>query len=156
MISVEVPGVDTFSIEHVVLDVNGTIALDGTIAGGVPERVALLTESATVWMITADTHGVAAETAARLGVSVEIITPGAEDAQKTEFVRRLGARGVVAVGNGANDAGMLGEAAIGVCVIGPEGASGRAVAAADVVVTSIDDALDLLVSPRRLVATLRR
>ncbi len=156
MIDVEVPGVGTFAIEHVVLDVNGTIAVDGAVVASVAEHVGRLSRDVTVWMITADTHGVAAETASGLGISVEIIAPGSEGAQKTAFVERLGASGVVAVGNGANDAGMLAAAAVGVCVVGPEGAAAQAVSAADVVVTSIDDALGLLVTPSRLVATLRR
>ncbi len=156
MIDVDVPGTGTISIEHVVLDVNGTISVDGSLVDGVAEGVETFGGDVTVWMITADTRGTAARTAARLGISVEIIEPGMEDSQKTAFVRRLGASGVVAVGNGANDVGMLTEAAIGVCVVGPEGAAGAAVSAADVVVTSIADALGLLVDPRRLVATLRR
>jgi soluble P-type ATPase len=49
---------------------------------------------------------------------------------------------------------MLREAALGVAVLGPEGLAVRALAAADVVVASID-ALVLLRSPKRLIATLR-
>ena len=156
MITVDVPGLTTLALEHVVLDVNGTIAVDGTLLEGVAEGVAALADDVAVWMITADTHGVAARDAASLGISLKIIERGGEDAQKTEFVRGLGAGAVVAIGNGANDAGMLAEAAVGVCVVGREGAAGLAVAAADVVVTSIEDALGLLAHPQRLVATLRR
>jgi len=62
---------------------------------------------------------------------------------------------VVAIGNGANDAAMLQEAALGIAVLGPEGLAAEALLAADVVVASIEDALDLLLRPHRLVATLR-
>jgi soluble P-type ATPase len=41
-------------------------------------------------------------------------------------------------------------------VIGREGTAAALLGAADVVVTRIEDALDLLLDPRRLVATLRR
>ena len=58
--------------------------------------------------------------------------------------------------NGTNDAEMLREAALGIAVIGPEGASGATVAAADLVCRSINDALGLLRDPRVLAATLRR
>jgi len=51
---------------------------------------------------------------------------------------------------------MVGEPALGIAVVGPEGAAGAAVGAADVVVTDIRTALDLLLRPRRLVATLRQ
>ena len=63
---------------------------------------------------------------------------------------------MVAIGTGANEADMLREAALGIAVVGPEGLAGGALAAADVVVASIDDALGLLVNSNRLSATLRR
>jgi soluble P-type ATPase len=51
---------------------------------------------------------------------------------------------------------MIQSAAIGIAVMGREGLSQEALQAADLVVPSILDALDLLLNPRRLVATLRR
>jgi soluble P-type ATPase len=61
----------------------------------------------------------------------------------------------VAIGNGRNDVNMLAEAALGIAVMGPEGTSSEAVRAADVVVMSINEALDVLLHPERLKATLR-
>ena len=63
---------------------------------------------------------------------------------------------VVAIGNGANDVSMLRAAALGIVVVGPEGLATEAIAAATIVTLSIADALDLLLNPKRLVATLRR
>ncbi len=51
---------------------------------------------------------------------------------------------------------MLSLAAVGICVLGPEGAAASAVSAADVVCRSVTEALGMLLEPRRLVATLRR
>jgi soluble P-type ATPase len=59
------------------------------------------------------------------------------------------------VGDGANDELVLAAAALGIVVIGPEGASARALMVADVVCASVLDALDLLLSPMALAATLR-
>ena len=59
------------------------------------------------------------------------------------------------IGNGRNDRLMVGEAAAGIAIIGEEGASAETVQNADVVCRSASEALSLLVSPRRLVATLR-
>jgi soluble P-type ATPase len=75
--------------------------------------------------------------------------------QRAEHVRRLGAESVVAVGDGANDARMLRDAALGIAVIGGEGAPGATIGEADVVVTDLLAALDPLIHPRRLAATLR-
>ena len=66
----------------------------------------------------------------------------------------LGAR-TVAFGNGANDALMLRKARLGICVMHGEGASLQALLASDVLVASAEEALDLLLKPARLVATLR-
>ena len=156
MIEIEIPGRGTYRLRHLVLDVNGTIAHDGELVTAVADAVRLLAEQLHVVIITADTRGTAASLARTLGADVEILTPGDEAAQKGRFVRSLGAGTVVAVGNGANDESMLHQAEVGIAVIGGEGASATALAAADVVVTDVRDALGLLAEPRRLIATLRR
>ena len=138
-----------------VLDLNGTIALDGEVLAGVPEQLAALSENLTVFVVTADTQGRASAIAERLGVRLVLVTPGDEAGQKLATVERLGAERVVAIGNGANDARMLRAAALGIAVLGPEGLAVEAWQAADVAAT-MHDALDLLLRPRRLVATLRR
>ena len=68
----------------------------------------------------------------------------------------LGAAQEIALDQGANDVDMLREAALGICVLGPEGTAVEALMAADVVAPSILDALDSLRRPLRLVATLRQ
>jgi P-type E1-E2 ATPase len=143
-------------LEHLVLDVNGTIAVGGVLVPGVAEAVEALGAVLHVVAVTADTHGTAPRLRDALGIDVQVIEAGAESEQKLEFVRNLGASRVVAVGNGANDALMLEEAALGVAVIGGEGASSVAVAAADIVTVSVLDALALLAQPVRIAATLRR
>lgn len=156
MIEIEVPGHQTLALEHLVLDVNGTIAVGGALVPGVAEAVEALGAALHVVAITADTHGTAGRLREVLGIDVHVIGPGEESRQKLDFVRELGAAGVVAVGNGANDALMLEEAALGIAVIGGEGASATALASADIVTVSVLDALALLAQPARIAATLRR
>jgi soluble P-type ATPase len=62
----------------------------------------------------------------------------------------------VALGQGANDAGMLREAVIGICLLSAEGLAVEALMAADVLAVDILAALTLLENPMRLVASLRR
>lgn len=152
---IAVPGWRELHLEHLVLDLNGTLALDGELVAGVREAVAELSGLLQCHLVTADTFGTAG---ALFGPAVELalITPGDEGGQKLELVRRLGSDGVAALGNGANDAKMLDEAAIGICVAGPEGASVGALLAADVVVPDAQSALGLLLRPDRLRATMRR
>ncbi|PKQ15148.1 MAG: ATPase P [Actinobacteria bacterium HGW-Actinobacteria-7] len=156
MIEIDVPGVGPFALEHLVLDVNGTIAVGGGLIQGVAEAVEALGAVLHVVAITADTHGTASRLRELLGIDIHVISPGAEGAQKLAFIRELGVQGVVAIGNGANDVDMLGEAALGIAVIGGEGANVAAVIAADVVTTSVLDALAMLAQPARISAALRR
>jgi P-type E1-E2 ATPase len=91
-----------------------------------------------------------------LGMRATRLEPGDEVAQKTAFVQNLGAETVIAIGQGANDAGMLQAAAIGIAVLGDEGLAVTTLLSADLVVASIYDALALLDYPTRLIATLRK
>ena len=84
------------------------------------------------------------------------IPRGGEAKAKAVYVQALGPESVVAVGQGANDAGMLREAAIGIAVASIEGLAIDSLTAADVVVPDIAAAFELLEYPTRLVATLRR
>jgi P-type E1-E2 ATPase len=156
MIVVDVLGWRKLELAYLVLDVNGTLAVDGALIDGVAERITALRDSLDICLLTADTHGRSAEAARTLGVRVERIRPGNEAAQKQEFVERLGAEHVVAMGNGANDAGMLRAADLGIAVMGGEGLAVAAIQNADIAVATIADGLDLLLRPNRLLATLRR
>lgn len=156
MIDIDIPGHHRLVLEHLVLDVNGTIAVGGALVPGVPEAIEALGAALHVVAITADTHGTAPRLREALGIEVRVIEPGRESQQKLEFVRSLDSARVVAMGNGANDALMLEEAALGIAVIGGEGTAARALSAADIVTVSILDALSLLAQPARIAATLRR
>jgi len=156
MIEIEIPGRDTLRLEHLVLDVNGTIAVDGQLVGGVAQRLAELHHSIEVHMLTADTRGRQQAIDAQLRIEAARIAAGNEVAQKAAFVQRLGGESVCAVGNGANDAEMLREAKLAIAVLGDEGLAVEALDGADVVVPHVNVALDLLLNPLRLVATLRR
>ena len=70
-----------------------------------------------------------------------------------EAMKRTG--GVITIGNGFNDIQMSDAADLSICVIGKEGCCGALLAHTDIVVTSIDDALDLLLKTGRTRATLR-
>jgi soluble P-type ATPase len=148
----EIPGTEPIVVEHLLLDVNGTLTNRGELIDGVAERLGRLREDLSVALLSADTLGSLDKIAVALGV--EAIRVGRGD-EKRELVRERGPRRCAAIGNGANDATMLAAAALGIVVVGPEGAAARAVHAADVVCSSIGDALDLLLDPRAVASTLR-
>jgi soluble P-type ATPase len=159
MIEVDVPGYRMFRLRHLVLDVNGTLALDGALLPGVAERLAALKDELDVHLVTADTHGRQKEMDRQLDLVAVILPPSSparsQREAKAAFVRELGAEGVVAMGNGNNDAGMVEAAGLGIAVLGPEGLATWTLTAADVVCGSINEGLDLLLYPDRLRATLR-
>lgn len=151
MIAVDIPGRGSMRLTHAVFDFNGTLALDGVLLPQVDAWMERLRPLVDCRIFSADTHGTAADAARRLKCPL-VSAPTLED--KARLVEQLG-DGVAAVGNGRNDADMLRLAALGIAVIGPEGASASTLAAADIVVTDIGHAFGLLLHPMRLVATLR-
>lgn len=155
MLDLAIPGREHLCLEHLVLDYNGTLAVDGRLLPGVADRLKGLAERLQVHVITADTFGTVAAELQGLPVALQVIGPGAQDRQKLALVERLGPARTAAVGNGANDRLMLAQAALGICILGAEGAATPALLAADVVVRSPLEALDLLLIPARLTATLR-
>ena len=155
MLNVRVPGFGTLRITHLVLDYNGTLALDGRLLRGVKTRLERLARSLCVHVVTADTFGRARSELTHLDCKLEILAPGREARAKARYVRGLGASRVACIGNGRNDRLMLRVARLGVAVVQAEGAAAASLAAADLVLYSINDALDLFLEPRRLVASLR-
>jgi P-type E1-E2 ATPase len=156
MIEITIPGFTTYRFQHLVLDVNGTIAKDGQLLDGVKELMDRLRTKLDLHLVTADTHGNQLTIDQSLGIEAVRIPSDNQAEAKLDYVERLGAETVIAVGNGANDASMLGRAALGILVIGPEGSATDALLRAKVVVTDIRAALELLLFPKRLMATLRR
>jgi P-type E1-E2 ATPase len=156
MIELIIPGRGELQLEHLVTDVNGTLAVDGVLIGGLTKRIAALRDRVEIHMLTADTHGRQAAIDEQLNSKANHVQPGNEAAQKAEFVRALGAEKVVAIGQGANDAEMLKAAALGICVMSQEGVAVETLISADIVAPDIFAALDLLEKPVRIVASLRK
>lgn len=154
MITIDIPGRDTLRIASVVLDYNGTIARDGQLLPAAAQRIRQLAGMAQVYVLTADTYGTAARQCTGLGVQIETF-PNDRAAQcKAEIVRGLG-EGVCAVGNGYNDIPMFDAADLSIAVLEREGLCAALLSHATVLTGAPEDALDLLLRPDRLRATLR-
>ncbi len=156
MIELNIPGRGTLQLEHLVCDVNGTLTLDGQLMEGLVRTITNLRTCLEVHLLTADTHGKQYIIDHQLNLQAKRIQAGNEAQQKAEYVRSLGADHVVAIGQGANDAAMLKEAALGICVLSREGAALETLLAADLVVADIYIAFELLEKPLRIVTSLRK
>jgi P-type E1-E2 ATPase len=143
------------TLSHAVFDWNGTLALDGHLSRRVEELLRELAQRLKVYIVSADTHGTLQQATGQLGLDIRRVKRGEEKVAVVHQLRAQGARGVVAVGNGANDVGMLRAADCAIAVVGGEGAVPAVLWVADVVCPSGEAAIQLLLHPQRLVATLR-
>ena len=156
MLEINIPGRGNLLLNHLVCDVNGTLAVDGVLIDGLTQKIALLRSFLTVHLLTADTHGGQSVIDQQLNLKAVRITPGNEANQKADYIRNLGAHSVVALGQGANDAEMLKTAALGICVLSPEGTAVEAMLVADLVMPDVFSALELLEKPMRIKGDLRK
>jgi soluble P-type ATPase len=155
MLCLDIPNRDRFDIAHLILDFNGTIATDGELIPGVSARIEALSSQVTVHVITADTNATARAQLQGVPCTLKIIGADRQDQAKLEYAQSLGLQSVLAIGNGSNDLLLLQQAALGICLIQREGAAIPSLQTADLVCVDINDALDLLLRPHRLTATLR-
>jgi P-type E1-E2 ATPase len=151
-LSVSIPGVPDLRLDHLLLDVNGTLTNRGVLLDFVTSRLEQLRDTLDIRLVSADTFGTLDAIARRLRVGALRAATG-ED--KLQILDELGRDRCAVIGNGANDALALEAAAVSFAVLGPEGTSAAALRSADVVCTSVTDALDLLLDPKALTATLR-
>ena len=155
MITIEIPGRNRLKLEHLVMDFNGTVAVNGELIPGLAEKLILISKKIKVHILTADTFGTARKALEGLDLIVSLVEKENQSASKSDYITGLDEKKVVAIGNGLNDNLMLKKAALGIVVIEGEGASFVSIQNADIVSKSIHDALDLLIYPLRITATLR-
>lgn len=153
--NISIPGYKDLSLNHLVLDYNGTMALDGIPIPGVEGLLKKLADELTIHVITADTFGTVQEALLNFPCKVLILKAGNQQNQKKDYILELGAESVAAIGNGRNDQLMLEQAVLGMIVNNGEGLSTETLMKADLMTHSIHEALELLLYPNRLVATLR-
>jgi len=155
MLRLDIPGAQSLLLDHLVLDFNGTLAGDGVLLAAARGRLERLSHSIRIHVVTGDTFQRARIELAGLPCELHVLEPLEQTRAKLEYVQRLGPGRTACIGNGRNDALMMEAAALGIAVVQAEGAAAATLAAADVVTHDIGDALDLLLYPQRLAATLR-
>ena len=154
MIQIDIPGRETLAIEHILLDYNGTIAVDGLLTPSVSECMGKLAEQAHVAVLTADTYGTADAQCSPLGVEV-VTFPRAGAAEfKQAYAQKLDGQ-IVCLGNGFNDVGMFDQADLAIAILDTEGTYAGLLGHADILARSAEEGLSLLLYPDRVRATLR-
>ncbi len=154
MISIQRPGQFPIEIEHLILDYEGTLAMDGRIHPKAKDKINLLSKRLKIYILTKGEKEKVEERLRRVKAEVRFLNEEEASQEKINLLRSIGPEKTVAIGNGTDDAQLLEEAGFGICVIGKEGASGEALKRADLVVTDILNGLDFLLKPLRQKATL--
>ena len=152
MLELIIPGDKTYQLKDLVLDFNGTIALDGKLIPGVKERIPKLSKILDIYVLTGDQHHNAAEVLKPLKLHLKIVH-GKEE--KIKFINSIGNKHTIYFGNGSIDSKALKKSVIGICVIENEGASTKAILNSNIVVNNILDGLDLIIKKERLISTLK-
>ncbi len=156
MMEINIPGIGDVEIKDLILDYNGTIAKDGRVSTDVREKLnEILKLGIRIHVLTADTNNTVKDELEDLDINIRILESSREDEEKRSILHSIGISSSMVIGNGRNDLLMLQDSRIGVAIVGDEGAYGKLIGISDIVVKSILDALDLLINPNRLKATLR-
>jgi len=147
-------GVGEMELTTIVLDLNGTIAINGEIVLGVEERIEKLKNLGfTIYLFTGDQRGNASVQAQKLGIEVQKASTSDE---KEELTRKLDVDHAVAIGNARIDIGTFKPCKLRIGTLQSEGIHTGILAHIDILVPSINDALDLLINENSFNATMRK
>ena len=154
MKTIAVPGYGSLKLKNVVLDLNGTLTESGEFIPGVLDSLDTLRAAGLkIYILSGDTRGTLAQTFEHLPGIEAVATKTAQE--KRSFVESIGPEHTVCLGNGNIDVEMFEAAKLSICTIQAEGATTKAMLHADIVVTHIKHAFDILLDPYKLIATLR-
>jgi len=154
--TIEIPHYRTLKLKHLVLDYNGTLAKDGILVEETKVLLKALSKELTIHVITADTFGTVQSQLEGLNIRIAVLKSDDHSTEKAEYIHILGPDSCVAVGNGNNDRFMVKSAILGIALLGTEGCATQTAKSSDILCTHICNALELLLHPKRLIATLRQ
>jgi len=158
-ITIDIPGFGKLQINAILSDYTGTLAFSGKLVTGVIDRLLLLAQLVDIHVVTADSFGTAEKELRGLPLVCKRLEGEKEDVQKQRYAEELNPRYVASFGNGNNDRlhmKLVKESGgVTVAVDNGEGCAHEAIRNANVIVHGAANALDLLLEPTRLRATLR-
>ena len=154
MITIQRPDQDNFEIDFILIDFEGTLALDRRVHPKAKDKINLLSKRTKIYILTKEEKECVEEALKKVKSELIYLSEENSSQQKLDWLHQLGATRTVAIGNGIDDISMIEEAGLGICVLSKEGTSSEAMKKADVVFMNILDALDFLLKPFRQKATL--
>jgi soluble P-type ATPase len=154
MITIQRPGQEPLEVEFILIDFEGTLASNCRVHPKAKDKINLLSKRTKIYILTKEEKETSEETLRKVKAEIFYLTEGEASQRKVNLLRQLGETRAAVIGNGVDDAPMIEEALLGICVMGKEGTSAEAMKKGDVVVLNILDALDFLLKPLRQKATL--
>lgn len=150
----DIPGQEQLNIKTIILDLNGTLSVAGTVPGGVKARLnQLKAKGFKVLFFTGNTRNDADDLATRLGIDWKL----AKDAiGKRDLALGLEPETCASIGNGLIDLELMKTVKLRIVTLQAEGVHVQTMLNSDIVVPNINDALDLFIDDQRLIATLRK
>ena len=153
MISLEIPGYGPLSIKTIIHDLNGTLSVKGELVAGVKEKIKMLNEAGMRQVLfSGDTRGNAQTIATDLGIEFR---RAASAAEKAGLAREHDPDTCAAIGNGRIDKDLFDVVKLSIITLQSEGVHTLSLSAADIVVPTVIDALNLFLDKNILIATLR-
>lgn len=149
-----VPEIGEIEIKTIVLDLNGTLSVNGDISQQTKEKIDLVTkEGVKIILFTGDQRGTAESLCKEIGVEFHRAKSSKE---KAELSEKLDYETTAAIGNARIDIGTFKNAKVSVATLQSEGIHVGILAHVDVIVPSIEDALDFFLNENTFCATMRK
>lgn len=155
MKKIKVPGFKEIVAENLIMDYNGTLAKNGKILDGVIDKLRDIKEDLNIYILTADTFGTVHSQFENTNIKIIVVDSEDSSISKRAAVESLGVDNSICIGNGYNDIEMMQVATLSIGIAQEEGMSGKLFLYSDMVFVSILDALDSIINPDRIIATLR-
>jgi len=147
-------GVEEIELDTIILDLNGTLSVNGILVIGVKEKLAKLKEMGyKIFLFTGDQRANAAELAKEIGLEVQKANTTEE---KEALTSKLDTNKTVAIGNARIDIGTFRNTKLRIATLQAEGIHAGILNFVDIIVPTINDALNLLINPDIFNATMRK
>ncbi len=156
MINFLIPGHDNVKIENILIDFNGTLAIDGVLHEGISDKLIELSKIVDITVVSADTNGTVQSQLQDLPIKFRTFEGKNVSEEKKNILRQMNPVRTAVIGNGFNDHKMMREARLAIGVMEEEGICSALFSFTDIIVANIHDALDLFLKPHRIVATMRK
>jgi soluble P-type ATPase len=149
-----IPEAGELEIQTIILDLNGTLTVGGKVPGNVKEQLSKLKGMGfNIIFFTGNTRGDADEIAADLGIEWKLAKNGQDKKAEAE---KLNPSTCASIGNGLIDLELMRVVRLRIVTLQAEGVHIQTLLNSDIVVPTINDALDLFLDEQRLIATLRK